>query len=111
MTVSSHPVRVAAEAPERLGDLATVLASLCRGLRDDVAEAVGNPASPLRRRSAEWKSELLSRYFASRVGSDRIRSEWGIRAALVYLALRRLRLASNNLEFHAQYGYIMDRLH
>ena len=47
-------------------------------------------------RSSEWKRQLLSRYFSSDVGSDRIRSEWGIRAALVYLALRRLR-----------FGYLM----
>jgi aminoglycoside phosphotransferase (APT) family kinase protein len=42
-------------------------------------------------RSTDWKRKLLERYFARRVGSERIRSEWGIRAALVYLALRRLR--------------------
>ncbi len=43
------------------------------------------------RRTAEWKRSLVERYLTLRVGSDRIRSEWGIRAALVYLALRRLR--------------------
>ncbi len=42
-------------------------------------------------RSQSWKKRLLDRYFAHRVGSARIRSEWGIRAALAYLALRRLR--------------------
>jgi aminoglycoside phosphotransferase (APT) family kinase protein len=47
-------------------------------------------------RSSEWKRKLLARWFATHVGSDRIRSEWGIRAALVYLALRRLR-----------FGYLM----
>ena len=44
-------------------------------------------------RSQEWKKQLLQRYFGERVGSERIRAEWGIRAALVYLALRRLRFA------------------
>lgn len=38
-----------------------------------------------------WKRRLVERYFEDRVGSERIRSEWGIRAALVYLGLRRLR--------------------
>lgn len=47
-------------------------------------------------RSSKWKRELLERYLGPRVGSDRIRSEWSIRAALVYLALRRLR-----------FGYLM----
>ncbi len=42
-------------------------------------------------RSQEWKRDLLARYWSRHVGSARIRSEWGIRAALVYLALRRLR--------------------
>jgi aminoglycoside phosphotransferase (APT) family kinase protein len=42
-------------------------------------------------RGLDWKRSLLARWFASRWGSDRIKSEWGIRAALVYLALRRLR--------------------
>ncbi|MBK8974461.1 MAG: aminoglycoside phosphotransferase family protein [Planctomycetes bacterium] len=44
-------------------------------------------------RSQEWKRGLVERYFGSRVGSERIRAEWGVRAALVYLALRRLRFA------------------
>lgn len=42
-------------------------------------------------RGQDWKRSLLSRYFGTRFGSDRIKAEWGIRAALVYLALRRLR--------------------
>lgn len=42
-------------------------------------------------RNHDWKRGLVERYFGDRVGSDRIRAEWGIRAALVYLALRRLR--------------------
>ena len=42
-------------------------------------------------RSQDWKRQLLQRYLGERVGSDRIRAEWGIRATLVYLALRRLR--------------------
>lgn len=46
------------------------------------------------KRSPAWKRELLSRYFAHRVGSDRIRTEWGIRAALVYLAMRRMRFGA-----------------
>ena len=44
-------------------------------------------------RSQEWKKELMQRYLGQRVGSDRIRTEWGIRATLVYLAMRRLRFA------------------
>lgn len=44
-------------------------------------------------RSQEWKRELLLRYWGNRVGSERVRSEWGIRAAIVYLALRRLRFS------------------
>jgi hypothetical protein len=44
-------------------------------------------------RSREWKRALCERYFGHRVGSERIRAEWGIRSALVYLALRRLRFA------------------
>ncbi|MFM1872181.1 MAG: hypothetical protein RL398_1603, partial [Planctomycetota bacterium] len=39
----------------------------------------------------EWKKQLLARWFEHKYGSDRIRSEWGIRSALVYLAIRRLR--------------------
>ena len=44
-------------------------------------------------RSQEWKTGLLARYWARMVGSARIRSEWGIRSTLVYLALRRLRFS------------------
>lgn len=43
------------------------------------------------KRPQEWKQRLVTRWFGERVGSDRIRSEWGIRVTLVYLALRRLR--------------------
>ena len=42
-------------------------------------------------RHPEWKRQLVNRWFGGAVGGDRIRAEWGIRAALVYLALRRLR--------------------
>ena len=42
-------------------------------------------------RSQAWKRRLLDAYFEERKGSARIRAEWGIRSALVYLALRRLR--------------------
>ena len=35
--------------------------------------------------------ELLARWFGGSVGGDRIRSEWGIRSTLAYLAIRRLR--------------------
>lgn len=42
-------------------------------------------------RRADWKKQLLARWFERTVGSDRIRSEWGIRSALCYLAIRRLR--------------------
>ena len=42
-------------------------------------------------RDQAWKRAILYRWFGNRVGSARIRSEWGIRATLVYLALRRLR--------------------
>jgi len=42
-------------------------------------------------RHHEWKRQLLARWFGHTVGSDRIRSEWGIRSALAYLAIRRLR--------------------
>lgn len=45
------------------------------------------------RRSQEWKTSLLARYWEHLVGSERIRSEWGIRSTLVYLALRRLRFS------------------
>ena len=44
-------------------------------------------------RSQEWKRELMQRFLGQHVGSDRIRTEWGIRATLVYLAMRRLRFA------------------
>jgi aminoglycoside phosphotransferase (APT) family kinase protein len=42
-------------------------------------------------RHHEWKRHLLGRWFGGAVGGDRIRAEWGIRAAIVYLAMRRLR--------------------
>lgn len=42
-------------------------------------------------RHQNWKRELLARWFGNTVGSDRIRAEWGIRSALAYLAIRRLR--------------------
>lgn len=45
-------------------------------------------------RSQSFKRVLIERYFAGRVGSERIRAEWGIRATLVYLALRRLRFGA-----------------
>ena len=44
-------------------------------------------------RSQDWKRDLLARYWGGRVGSERVRSEWGIRATVVYLALRRLRFS------------------
>lgn len=44
-------------------------------------------------RNQEWNRALLARYWEHRVGSERIRSEWGIRATVVYLALRRLRFS------------------
>lgn len=44
-------------------------------------------------RSQAWKQDLLGRYWEEQVGSEKIRSEWGIRAAIVYLALRRLRFS------------------
>lgn len=44
-------------------------------------------------RSQDWKRRLLEKYWETKVGSARIRSEWGIRAAVVYLALRRLRFS------------------
>lgn len=47
-------------------------------------------------RNPDWKRELFYRYVRDKVGSDRIRTEWGIRSAVVYLALRRLR-----------FGYLM----
>jgi hypothetical protein len=42
-------------------------------------------------RGEAWRTRLLERYLAERVGSTRIASEWAMRATLVYLALRRLR--------------------
>ncbi len=42
-------------------------------------------------RPHHWKTQLLQRWLGPRVGSDRLRSEWGMRSALVYLAVRRLR--------------------
>jgi aminoglycoside phosphotransferase (APT) family kinase protein len=42
-------------------------------------------------RHPEWKRQLLARWFGNAMGSDRIRSEWGIRSTLAYLAIRRLR--------------------
>lgn len=42
-------------------------------------------------RHPTWKRQLLGRWFDGAVGGDRIRSEWGIRSAVAYLAIRRLR--------------------
>jgi aminoglycoside phosphotransferase (APT) family kinase protein len=42
-------------------------------------------------RHADWKRGLLLRWLGSMVGGDRIRAEWGIRSAIAYLAVRRLR--------------------
>ncbi len=42
-------------------------------------------------RPREWKRSFLDRFLADRFGSDRVRSEWSIRATIVYLACRRLR--------------------
>lgn len=42
-------------------------------------------------RHPEWKRQLLGRWLGPAVGGDRIRAEWGIRSAAVYLAVRRLR--------------------
>jgi aminoglycoside phosphotransferase (APT) family kinase protein len=42
-------------------------------------------------RHHEWKRQLLQRWLGSTMGGDRIRAEWGVRSAVVYLALRRLR--------------------
>jgi len=42
-------------------------------------------------RHQEWKRQLLLRWLGNTVGSDRIRAEWGIRSAVAYLAIRRLR--------------------
>lgn len=42
-------------------------------------------------RHPEWKKDLLHRWLGHTVGGDRIRAEWGIRSAIAYLAIRRLR--------------------
>jgi aminoglycoside phosphotransferase (APT) family kinase protein len=42
-------------------------------------------------RHREWKRQLLLRWLGNAVGGDRIRAEWGIRSAVAYLAIRRLR--------------------
>jgi len=42
-------------------------------------------------RRPEWKRDLLMRWLGDSVGGDRIRAEWGIRSAVAYLAIRRLR--------------------
>ncbi|MFY9342708.1 MAG: aminoglycoside phosphotransferase family protein [Planctomycetota bacterium] len=42
-------------------------------------------------RHQEWKRQLLGRWLGGAVGGDRIRAEWGMRSAIAYLALRRLR--------------------
>ena len=42
-------------------------------------------------RNQEWKKNLVRRWFGERVGGDRIRCEWGIRATLALLAVQRLR--------------------
>ncbi len=42
-------------------------------------------------RGETWRQRLLTRHFENLHGSRRIASEWGIRAAWIYLALRRLR--------------------
>lgn len=42
-------------------------------------------------RDQGWKKNLILRWFGNRVGGDRVRCEWGIRAALAYMAVRRLR--------------------
>ncbi|MCB9879631.1 MAG: aminoglycoside phosphotransferase family protein [Planctomycetes bacterium] len=42
-------------------------------------------------RHPEWKRQLLLRWLGNTVGGDRIRAEWGIRSAIAYLAIRRLR--------------------
>lgn len=42
-------------------------------------------------RHPEWKRNLLHRWLGDHVGGDRIRSEWGIRSAIAYIATCRLR--------------------
>lgn len=43
------------------------------------------------RRHQEWKRQLLLRWLGNEVGGDRIRAEWGVRSAVAYIAIRRLR--------------------
>jgi aminoglycoside phosphotransferase (APT) family kinase protein len=42
-------------------------------------------------RNQDWKRQLVRRWLGERVGGDRIRAEWGIRATLALLAVQRLR--------------------
>lgn len=42
-------------------------------------------------RHPEWKKQLVLRWLGHSLGGDRIRAEWGMRAAIAYLAIRRLR--------------------
>lgn len=42
-------------------------------------------------RRPEWKRQIVRRWLAQHFGGDRIRTEWGLRSATCYLALRRLR--------------------
>jgi aminoglycoside phosphotransferase (APT) family kinase protein len=42
-------------------------------------------------RHQEWKRQMVRRWLGRRVGGDRIRAEWGIRATLALLAVQRLR--------------------
>ena len=42
-------------------------------------------------RQPEWKRQIVRRWLGRQVGGDRIRSEWGLRSTITYLALRRLR--------------------
>jgi aminoglycoside phosphotransferase (APT) family kinase protein len=43
------------------------------------------------RRSTDWKCDLLRRWLGKYQGSDRIRSQWSIRASVVFMAARKLR--------------------
>lgn len=43
------------------------------------------------RRPKEWKRALFLRFLDGRLGSERVRAEWSMRATAVYLACRRLR--------------------
>lgn len=43
------------------------------------------------KRTKEWKTALFHRFLAGQHGSDRVRTEWSMRASAVYLACRRLR--------------------